>query len=245
MRIIRKVLRQIAGSEVEAHYRRTVYRVFQILISIVALFLIFAAWGISLTGLIAGAGFMGIVIGLAAQETLGNIISGIIMMFSRPFEVGEWIEVSEFSGIVEDISIIYTEIETFDGEVISIPNQVLSSSAIDNMSREKKLRVKKSIGIDYEADTTKAKKIAEEELKEHELISSNPSPKAMFKELGDSSVNMDLLFWIENPTPKKRRKTIHDVITSIKKEFEKEDIGIPFPHTELIQHEDRGWKFEK
>lgn len=245
MRVIRNLLRRVAGDVTEVHYRRTVYRIFQIIISIIALFFILGAWGVKLTGLLAGAGFMGIVIGFAAQETLGNVISGMLMMFSRPFEVGDWIELSEFSGIVTDISIIHTRLETFDGEVVSIPNNVVSSSAINNISRKNLLRVKKTIGIDYEADTLKAKEIAEQILKEQDSITDEPVPKVMVNELSNSSVDLNLLFWLDNPTPGKRRKTLHDVITKVKKEYEENDIGIPFPHRELIQHESKGWKYKK
>ncbi len=243
--MIKSSLRRFGDDKVKEHYLKTVYRVFQIIISIIALIVILGVWGVRLTGLLAGAGFMGIVIGFAAQETLGNIISGFLMMFSRPFDLWDWIEISEFSGIVKDISIIHTQIQTFDGEEVSIPNKVVSSSAINNISRRGKLRVKKTIGIDYESDPEKAKEIAEEEMKNHEHTANNPPPKAMVIELGDSSVNLELLFWIKNPTPKKRRQALHDLITSIKQRFEENDIGIPFPHRELIQHEDRGWSFQE
>ncbi len=245
MKIVRSSLRKFTDEKVQVHYRKTVYRVFQIIISIVALFVLLGAWGIELTGLLAGAGFMGIVIGFAAQETIGNVIAGILMMFSRPFDLEDWIEISEYSGIVKDISIIHTKIETFDGEEVSIPNNVVSSSAINNISRRGKLRVKKTIGIDYDSEPVKAKEIAEEEMKNHKYTTKSPPPKAMVNELGDSSVNLELLFWIDNPTPKKRREALHELITSIKERFEENGIGIPFPHRELIQHDGRGWSLQK
>ncbi len=245
MKIVRKALRNFTSDKVELHYRRTVYRLFQIIISIIALFVLLGAWGIKLTGLLAGAGFMGIVIGFAAQETIGNVIAGILMMFSRPFDLEDWVQISEFSGIVTDISIIHTKMETFDGEEIAIPNSLVSSSPINNISRRGQLRVKETIGIDYESDPIKAKEIAEEEMKKHKHTAESPPPRALVNELADSSVNIELLFWIDDPLPKKRREALHDLITSIKKRFEENDIGIPFPHRELIQHEDRGWSFKE
>lgn len=242
LKLLRSLIRRLTSGMVGRHYRKTVYRIFQIILSIVALFVILGIWGVSMTGLLAGAGFMGIVIGLAAQETLGNVISGILMMFSRPFEIGDWIELGDYSGIVEDISVINTRLETFDGEVVSVPNQMVSSSAINNISRRGKYRVKRSVGIDYEADPVKAREIAEEELENYDLIADDPAPRAMVEELGDSSVNLTLLFWIDDPTPRKRRQATNDIITSVKKRYEEAGIGIPFPHRELIQHEERGWK---
>ncbi len=245
MKIIQRSLRHFAAGTVEKHFRRTIYRIFQIIISVVALFVILGIWGINLTGLLAGAGFMGLVIGLAAQETLGNVISGMLLMFSRPFDIGDWIEISGYSGVVEDITVINTRLRTFEGELISIPNQTVSSTEINNKSRMGKLRVKKTIGIDYDADPVKAKEIAEKELEKHEMILSEPKPKALVDELADSSVNIEILFWIDDPVPGKRRKVINDVITSIKEKYEKAGIGIPFPHRELIQHDNLKWRLEK
>lgn len=245
MRVLRSSLRRLTEGKVRKHYRKSAYRVFQIIIWIVALFIILGIWGFNLTGLLAGAGFMGIVIGFAAQETLGNLISGLVMMFSRPFEIDDWIELSGYSGIVEEITLMYTIVRTFDGEIISIPNQMVSSNEIDNKSRAGTLRVKETIGIDYEADPLRAKEIAEEEMSKHDLILDDPTPRAAIDELGDSSVNIVLLFWIEKPLPGKRREALNDVIISIKKRYEEEGIGIPFPHRELIQHEGKGWKFDE
>lgn len=241
-RVVRRSLRQVTAGKVKEHFRKTAFRIFQILIWVVALFVILGIWGFDLTGLLAGAGFMGIVIGFAAQETIGNIISGLVMMFSRPFEIGDWIEISGYSGIVEEISVINTRVRTFDGEMVSIPNQMVSSSEINNKTRLGHLRFKKTVGIDYDSDPLRAKEIAEEELMKHELISDDPSPRAMVDELADSSVNIVLLFWIDKSSFGDRRKVVEDVITSVKKRFEEEGIGIPFPHMELIQHEGMEWR---
>lgn len=245
IRLIRSSLKRFTGDKIQVHFRRAVYRIFQIIGGIIVLFVILGIWGVDLTGLLAGAGFMGIVIGLAAQETLGNVLSGLLMMFSRPFEIGDWIEVTDYSGIVEDISIMQTRVRTFDGEIISIPNSLISSSEVNDKSRNGKLRVKETIGIDYESDPKEAKKIAEEVMKEHELTMEEPAPRAMIDELGGSSVNIVLLFWIEDPLPGKRRKALNDIITEVKERFEEVGIGIPFPHRELIQHDEEGWRLDK
>ena len=94
MKIIKRSLRKFAAGAVEKHFRRTIYRIFQIIIWVVAIFVILGIWGINLTGLLAGAGFMGLVVGLAAQETLGNVISGMLMMFWRSFDIGDGREIS-------------------------------------------------------------------------------------------------------------------------------------------------------
>ncbi len=244
-RIMKRSVRALTMDKVQRHFRRTAYRIFQIIIGTVALFVLLGVWGVNLTGLIAGAGFMGIVVGLAAQETLGNVISGLLMMFSRPFEIDDWVEIGGYSGIVEDITVMQTRVETFDGEVVSIPNSMVSSNEINNKSRKGQLRVKETIGIDYESDPVEARRIAEEVMEENDQIMENPAPKAMIDELADSSVNIVLLFWIDNPVPGKKRRALNDVITTVKKRYEEAGIGIPFPHREILQHEDREWKLGK
>lgn len=245
MLIIRSSLRKLAKGKVKEHFRKAVYRIFQIIVWTVALFVVFGIWGVNITGLLAGAGFMGIVVGLAAQETLGNVVSGLVMMFSRPFEIGDWVEIADNSGIVQEITVINTRIETFDGEIVSIPNNMVSSNKVNNKSRMERLRGRAEIGIDYESDPMKAREIAEEEMENHKYILEDPSPRAMIDELSDSSVKIVLLFWIGKPLPRRRRKVKNDIIASVKKRFKENDIGIPFPHTELIQHEGREWKFSR
>lgn len=244
-KLIRSSIRTLTMDKVQRHFRRTAYRIFQTIIAVVAIFILLGIWGFSLTGLIAGAGFMGIVVGLAAQETLGNVISGFLMMFSRPFEIGDWVEIAGYSGIVEDITTMQTRLETYDGEVVSIPNSMVSSTEINNKSRKGQLRIKKTIGIDYESDPVKARRIAVEVMEEQGQIMEDPAPRAMIDELADSSVNIVLLFWIDDPTPRKRRMALNNVITIVKERFEEAGIGIPFPHREILQHEDREWKLGK
>ncbi len=244
-KIAKRSIKKYSSKQIDQHVEKSFYTIVRIIIYLIGLFAIFKVWGIALTGLLAGAGFLGIIIGFAAQQTIGNVIGGILMMFSRPFSIGDWIEVDGNSGTVKDIKMIHTTIETFDGEEISIPNNAISSSTINNLSKRGKLRVKETIGIDYDSDPAKAKEIAEEEMKEHPDTAHEPEPRAYVNELADSSINLEILCWIDNPTPKKRRKVLHDLIISIKRRYNKNGIGIPFPHAEILQHENQEWSFKK
>lgn len=238
-KIVWDSIQALVADKVQEHFRKAAYRIFQVIIGVVGLFLILGIWGISPAGLLAGAGFTGIVVGLAARETLGDVISGLLMMFSRPFEIGDWVEVTDYSGIVEDVTIMQTRLETFDGEMVSIPNSVVSSSEISNKSRKGRLRVKKTVGIDYESDPAEARRIAEKVMREHGQIAEDPAPKAVVEELADSSVDIALLFWINDPAPWKRRTTLNDVISTVKERFERAGIDIPFPQRE-ITHRKKG-----
>jgi len=244
-KMVKRSIKKYSSEQIDKHLEKSTYTIIRIIIYIIALIALLKVWGIAPGGLLAGAGVMGIILGFAAQQTIGNIIGGILMMFSRPFSIGDWIEVDGDSGTVKDIKLIHTTIETFDGEEVSIPNNVISSSTINNLSKRGKLRIKETIGIDYDSDPEKAKEIAEEEMKEHPDTASDPEPRAYVNELADSSINLEILCWIDNPAPKKRRKVLHDLIISIKRRYNENGIGIPFPHAELLQHENQDWSFKK
>ncbi len=138
-----------------------------------------------------GAVFFGIVVGLAARKTLGSLLAGFTLMFSKPFEVGDWIKVSEKEGRITDITMLNTRIKSFDGEYIIIPNDVISNQIVTNKSREGKLRIEVEVGIDYESNIDQAREIAlntaEKLAKDNYAISEKPKPKILAKRLSDSS----------------------------------------------------------
>ncbi len=88
---------------------------------------------------------------MAARQTLGSLLAGFMLMFARPFEIGDWVEIEEKEGIVTDISIVNTRIQTFDGEYVMIPNDTVGGSTIVNRSRKGRLRLEVDVGIDYDA----------------------------------------------------------------------------------------------
>ena len=190
-------------------------------------------WGIDLSGLLVGAGFLGIVVGLAARQTLGSIIAGFVLMFSRPFTIGDWVEVESSQGIVTNITIMNTHMRNFDGEYIVIPNDTISNKPITNRSKEGHLRTRVDVGIDYAADPEFAEEIAMEAIADADAVSTTPPPQVVPKSFGDSSVVLEMRFWIDRPTPPRRWRAISEVIHAVKNRFDEEGIKIPYPQREL------------
>jgi len=197
-------------------------------------------WGIDLSGLLVGAGFLGIVVGLAARQTLGSLIAGFVLMFSRPFTIGDWVRVGEEEGVVTDITIFNTRLETFDGEFVVLPNDLVNNAAITNRSKKGRLRIKIDVGIDYDADPERAARIAREAIAGVDLVETAPPPQVLPKAFGDSAVVLELRFWIDRPRPPRMWQATAGVVSAVKGAFEAEGIKIPFPQRELAGRAEAG-----
>jgi small-conductance mechanosensitive channel len=190
-------------------------------------------WGITLNGLLVGAGFLGIVIGFAARQTLGSLLAGFVLMFSRPFTIGDWVRIGDQEGIVTDITIFNTRLENFDGEFVVMPNDQVSNQAITNRSQKGLLRLRVDVGIDYTNDPDHARRVALDAIGDCTEVVDAPPPQVFPKSFGDSAVVMEMRFWIDHPTPPRKWKAVSAVVTSVKTAFEEEDITIPFPQRQV------------
>lgn len=200
--------------------------------------------------LLAGAGFAGIVVGLAAQSTLGNIISGISLAVFRPFRVGDRVNVMNEYGKIADITLRHTIVRTWDNRRLIIPNSIIGNEAIINWSIEDPtVKWLVDVGISYDSDIDLARKIMIEEARKHinvmtyvELKKYDPAiPKeeiiqVLVSELGDYAVNMRMYFWCVD------RKFCYltgcELRESIKKRFDAEGVEIPFPHHTIVYKND-------
>ncbi|MGQ3719483.1 mechanosensitive ion channel family protein [Natrialba aegyptia] len=239
VRFLRRVLEEVldSASAVTDHQREITRRLTQVIVWSIALIVILGVWVDDLGSLLVGAGFLGIVVGMAARQTLGTVLAGFVLMFARPFEIGDWIEVENEEGIVTDISIVNTRIRSFDGEYIMIPNDVISAGTVTNRSRRGRLRIEVEVGVDYETDIERATELAESTVDELELTLSAPGPQVVTKRFGDSSIVLGVRFWIDKPSARRRWQAQTAAINAIKQAFDDEDIGIPYPQRELSSRE--------
>ena len=190
-------------------------------------------WGLDLSGLLLGAGVLGVVLGLAARQTVGAMIAGFVLMFTQPFTIGDWIEIDGHEGNVTKITIMHTEIREFDGELVVIPNDVVAGQAMRNLSHQDILRLETEVGVGYEVDPAHAERVAIEAIEDLDAVADTPPPETATVAFGDSAVVLRLLYWIEDPTPADRRHATQAVIHAVKQRFETEGIEIPFPQRDL------------
>ena len=223
---------------ISKHQSEIVYRISQLGVYVAAVAAVLGMWNVDLSGLLVGAGFLGIVVGMAARQTLGSLLAGFVLMFSRPFEIGDWVEIDDEEGIVTDISIVNTRIQTFHGEFVMIPNDIVSGTKIVNKSRKGRLRLEVEVGVDYDADVRKAADLAEETMKELDEVLTVPTPQVVLKSLGDSSVELLLRFWIDKPSARRQWRARTAVIESVKSAFDDAGIKIPYPQRELTGREE-------
>ncbi|WP_266076646.1 mechanosensitive ion channel family protein [Haladaptatus caseinilyticus] len=240
--IIKQAIERMTGQRdvFSKHQTQVMIRVAQVSVYVVAFAAVLGFWKVDLTGLLVGAGFLGIVVGMAARQTLGSLLAGFMLMFSRPFEIGDWVEIEEREGIVTDISIVNTRIQTFDGEFVMIPNEVVGGSTITNRSRKGRLRLEIDVGVDYDVDVERAAELAESAMSEVDDALTVPSPEVVTKEFGDSAIVLGLRFWIDKPSARRKWRARTKVMGAVKDAFEQEGIKIPFPQRELAGRQETG-----
>ncbi|AZT85404.1 mechanosensitive ion channel family protein [Marinobacter sp. NP-4(2019)] len=186
--------------------------------------------GIATTSFIALVGAAGLAIGLALQGSLGNFAGGVLILIFKPFKVGDTIEAQGYLGAVDEISILYTIVNTFDNRRVVIPNGSLSNATLVNVSIYDKRRCDMTFGIGYNDDIDKAKAICQRLIEEDERSLTTPAPTIAVSGLGDNSVNIMVRAWVatDNLWPYN-----WDMQEKVKKAFDAEGISIPFPQRDV------------
>jgi small-conductance mechanosensitive channel len=187
-----------------------------------------------LTALFGAVGVMGIVIGVASQTSIGNIISGLFLVGEKSFELGDVVKVGDKTGTVYSIDLLSVKIKTFDNLLIRIPNQSVISSELTNITRFPIRRLDFQIGVAYKEDLRKVKSVLENVARNNPLCLEEPESYILFQSFGDSSINITFGVWFEkaNYTAVK-----NSVFVEIKEAFDREGIEIPFSHVSVYAGE--------
>jgi len=197
---------------------------------ILGFFVALGQLGFDMTPMIAAIGAAGLVVGLALQGTLSNFASGILIMFYRPFDVGDAIATSGPSGMVEGMTLVTTTIKTFDNQTVHVPNNTVWGGVITNITANPTRRVDMTFGIGYDDDYDRAAEILMEIVKAHDKVLDDPAPVVRLHELGDSSVNFICRPWSNTPD---YWDVYWDVTREVKRRFDEEGISIPFPQRDV------------
>ncbi|QSW98591.1 mechanosensitive ion channel family protein [Haloterrigena alkaliphila] len=230
MRFVNRSIDKLAQTRaLTKHQSEVAYHVTDVAIVAFAGTVILTLWGIDLTNIFIGAGAITAVVALTARETLTAMLAGFILLFSRPFHVGDWIEVNESTGIVTDVTIFTTKIQTFDDRNVLIPNDEVTSSQLINYSENDQLRVAVDVGIDYDDDPQHARSVIVDAVEDLESIKNAPNPQVITTAFGDSAILLECRVWIADPTMRRKLDAQTDVIEAITAAFEREGIEIPYP----------------
>jgi small conductance mechanosensitive channel len=197
----------------------------------ILLIILLANLGVDVTGLVAGLGIMGFIIGFALQDTLGNLASGMFILFHKPFKVGDWVNIAGIVGEVRTVGVAACILKSPDGVKITIPNKKIWGDTIQNYTGNPIRKIfNLEVGISYSDDIGKAIKIIKEVLKKDPRVLKDPEPQVVAKEFGDSSINIAVRHAVKKDD---YWDVYFDSIKAIKEAFDEEGITIPFPQRDL------------
>ena len=187
-------------------------------------------WGIDLTGFAAILASAGVAIGLALQGSLSNFAGGFIILFLRPFKVGDYIQTSGFEGTVEQIGVFYTNLATVDNKIIMIPYGTLSNGSLINFTAKETRRVDFVFSVGYETEILKVRRVLKDIVDAHPLILDHPEPFIGLVEHNASSLDFAVRVW----TKTSDYWTVYfDLLETVKTRFDEENISIPYPQMDL------------
>ncbi len=210
----------------------------KILTILVGSYLLLLIWGINPLGWLASAGIVGIAIGFAAQDTLANVFSGFFIVADAPYRIGDYITLDTGErGLVSRIGLRSTRLLTRDDVEITIPNGVIASAKIVNESGGPylKIRVPIAFGVAYGSDVDHVSEVVQTIAESHPSVCEQPQPMVRMRAFGASSLDFELLVWIEDPQYK--GSISHDLFVEIYKAFGREDIEIPYSKQDLYLKE--------
>jgi len=196
-----------------------------ILIIIVASYI-----GIETTSLVAVLGAAGLAVGLALQGSLSNFAGGVLILFFKPFKVGDFIDAQGYAGTVKEIQIFNTILLSPDNRMIVIPNGALSNGALVNVNHEPQRRVDFVFGVAYDDDIGKVKRIIEQVVDADARVLKQPEKTVVLGELADSSVNFTVRVWVNTAD---YWDVFFDTQEAMKKAFDAEGVSIPFPQRDI------------
>lgn len=212
-----------------------------VVVTIVALIAALTHLGVEVTSLIAVLGAATLAIGLAMRDSLSNFAAGAMLMTYRPFGNGDFVEAGGMLGVVEQIGMFHTRMRTTDNREITVPNSRIYGEVITNYTARKTRRIDLDIGISYDDDIQKAKKLLAKIVEQDERLHREPAPIIWVSDLGDSSVDLSLKVWTDTEIFWDVRS---DLIEKIKRIFDNYGITIPFPQRDVHLRQDEAKQAE-
>ncbi len=208
--------------------------IFKVTLLALAIYFFFLAWDINVTAWLASAGIVGLALSFAAKDTLSNLFAGVSIAADAPYRTGDFIRLdSGERGMVTHIGLRSTRIVTRDDVEITIPNGIIGNAKIVNEAGgpSARHRIRVPVGVAYGSDIDHVIETLGGVASEHEEVCEMPSPRVRFRAFGNSSLDFELLCWINQPVD--RGRMLHELNCSVYKAFQREQIEIPFPQRDL------------
>ncbi len=234
LRVVRTLLRGIAANEdrIKVLHPQTLplfENIAMIVIVVLAVYVIFSAWNVDMTAWLASAGIVGIAVGFAAKDTLANLFSGVFIMADAPYKIGDFVVLDTGErGEITHIGIRSTRLMTRDDIEVTVPNSIMGNTKIINESggAEEKFRIRIAVGVAYGSDIDQVREILMQIALADEAVCEDPEPRVRFRAFGPSSLDFELLCWIDQPVL--RGRVIDELNGQVYKRFIEEGVEIPY-----------------
>jgi small conductance mechanosensitive channel len=211
--------------------QRMIIAIVRNIVIMIGFLVVLGQLGVSLGPLLAGFGVMGLIIGIALQDTLSNFASGIMILLYRPFDVGDIVKAADVQGRVSHMSLVNTTFMTLDNQKLIVPNNRIWGSVITNVTAQRTRRIDLVFDVSYDDDIEKVAKALKEIVDEHEAVLADPEPIIALSALADSSVQFILRPWVKTDD---YWDTYWDLMKKVKLKFDEEGISIPYPHRSIL-----------
>lgn len=228
--ILGKKLRKSLSQKMDDTVFEFVLKVTRVFIYIVAIFLVLAILEINLTGLIAGLGLGGVIVTLAAQDTAKNLFGGVVIFIDKPFVVGDWIEMDNYEGTIEDITFRTTRIRTFENALVNIPNAIIADASVTNWSKMEKRRYKTNLCVELDTPLEKLELLKariEKMLQERESVYDD-SIIVRFDQITDNGINILIYTYTNSVSYASYLKEVEDINMKIMKILREENIELAY-----------------
>ena len=229
-RLTKTMDKRLEQTQMEVTLRRFLVNLGGVLLKALVIISVASMVGIETTSFIAMLGAAGLAVGLALQGSLANFAGGVLILFFKPFKVGDLIEAQGFLGVVKEIQIFVTILTTVDNRRIIIPNGLLSNGCLTNLNAEPHRRVDMTFGISYSDDIVKTKQVLQGIIAQDSRILQTPESEVYVKEHADSSINMLVRVWVK---PEDYWGVFFHMHEQVKLVFDREGITIPFPQRDV------------
>lgn len=228
---IRKLLERQPG--VDAMLRGVAARVARYIVLIVVLVAFLGQLGVETTSILAALGAIGLAVGLALQGTLANVAAGIMLLWLRPFRIGDYIEVEAQTGTVHEVGLFATTMITVEGLFVFVPNGEIWNKKLINYSRMPRRMVRELFTISYDDDIGAARNVLLSVVSNDPRVHTDPEPTIKVVELGDNAVVLEMRAWTDNDG---FVQTKWDIIEQGKTSLEGAGITIPYPQRDIHLH---------
>lgn len=212
--------------------KNVIAKIFSIVVVLMGIFLILGVLNLSkaLNTILAGAGVLGLAVGLALQGALANTYSGIILSYIKKIKIGDWIETNNIEGEVLEIDLRSVTLKQPDNNLVYIPNKLVLENPMKNFSTTAQSRVILECGVGYSSDLEAVRELVKKTIVENfKAVKDKQDIIFLYKEFGDSSINFETRFWINSTSSLEVARAKTEAMIAIKKAFDMHGVNIPFP----------------